>query len=110
MPGGGIIPARSFRMTCSQISAWSATAPISRCCRERLAVLTLSLWQTTQYWSTRARSAAGEAGIGANALVAAVWLNAVWLNDGLQTINKAQTTEPPSTTVPAIGFFKTDPS
>ena len=43
MPGGGIMPARSFRMTRSQISGWSPTAFMSTDCSDKLPAFPLSL-------------------------------------------------------------------
>ena len=43
MPGGGIIPARIFRITGSQVSGWSPTELISADWSDKLAVFSLSL-------------------------------------------------------------------
>src|SRR5580693_3137690 len=50
------MPARSLRTTFSPISACAPTWARSSWSRSRLAVLSLALWQTTQYLSTTARS------------------------------------------------------
>src|SRR5438477_10391350 len=61
MSGGGITPARSLRMTFSHTSACSAALVRSSPCSDRLAVLTRSLWQVTQYRSRSARGFSLEA-------------------------------------------------
>src|SRR6266568_1712265 len=61
MSGGGITPARSLRMTFSHFSACSAALVRSSPCSDRLAVLTRSLWQVTQYRSRSARGFSLEA-------------------------------------------------
>src|SRR5438067_3144059 len=62
MSGGGIMPARSLRMTFSHTSACSAAFVRSSSCSDRLAVLRRSLWQVTQYRSRSARGLSLEAG------------------------------------------------
>ena len=61
-PGGGIIPARTFRITFSQSSALAGTSARSTLSSIRPPVLSRSLWQVTQYRSTTARedAAAGQ--------------------------------------------------
>src|SRR5215471_4963756 len=49
IPAGGIIPARTFRMTFSQVSADFGTSLRSACSRVKPPVRALSLWQVTQY-------------------------------------------------------------
>ena len=53
MPGGGIIPARSFRIILSAVSACSAAFSTEKAWSDTFPVIKASLWQTTQYcWTT----------------------------------------------------------
>ncbi len=52
IPGGGIIPDRSFTMTCSHSSASAAGFVASRPSSLIPAIAATSLWQTTQYCSS----------------------------------------------------------
>ena len=54
IPGGGIIPARSFRITFSQVSAPLGTSVRSACSSDSPPVRLLSLWHVTQYLPTTA--------------------------------------------------------
>src|SRR5256884_2901057 len=55
MPGGGITPARSLRITFSHNSAWSPAVVRSNFSSVKLALFVRSLWQVTQYLSRTAR-------------------------------------------------------
>jgi hypothetical protein len=59
MPAGGIMPARTFRITFSHVAADFGASLTSRCSSDRSAVRVRSLWQVTQYFVTTA--ACGEA-------------------------------------------------
>src|ERR1035441_1582402 len=61
LPGGGIVPARNFRMTFSQISVFDGMLDKSALSSIKPAVRTRWLWQVTQYWSRRARGSAAAA-------------------------------------------------
>src|SRR4051812_36193843 len=54
MPGGGIMPPRSFRMARSQTMAFFSGCERSIVSKVRLAILVFALWQVTQYLLTRA--------------------------------------------------------
>jgi hypothetical protein len=54
-PWGGIIPERSFRTTFSQTSASAPTLLKSIASSDSPAVLSVWLWQVTQYWLTTDR-------------------------------------------------------
>ena len=63
MPGGGIIPARSFRVILSAVSACSAAFSTEKAWSDTFPVIKASLWQTTQYcWTTSVRVAGATAG------------------------------------------------
>jgi hypothetical protein len=51
-PGGGIMPARSFRIIFSPTSAWSVTLAASNEARESSPACPFSLWHVAQYCAT----------------------------------------------------------
>ncbi len=55
MPGGGIIPARTLRITFSQTSACDSMPVMLARSSDRPAVFVRALWHDTQYLSTTAR-------------------------------------------------------
>src|SRR5580765_6249789 len=64
MPGGGIIPTRSFRITFSQVSAPWGTFVRSACSSDSPPSRLLSLWHVTQYLPTTAACVAEGGSIG----------------------------------------------
>src|SRR5688572_20217457 len=64
IPAGGIIPARTFRITFSHISAWLGMSLRSACSSDSSPDRVRSLWHVTQYVLTRAAWDAGEAAAG----------------------------------------------
>src|SRR4051794_26638201 len=64
MPGGGIIPTRSFRTTFSQVAASWRTSVRSACASDSPPVRLVSLWHVTQYLVTTAACGEEPASIG----------------------------------------------